>query len=66
MKFNCGESFQERFDRENKWHKWWAWRPVRVGSHDCRWREYVLRKKDLRIYMGEIFDFGTEYKATDE
>lgn len=27
-----------------QWHRWFAWRPVRVGPRDCRWLEYVERK----------------------
>jgi hypothetical protein len=37
MKFDC--------DRHYKWHKWFAWRPVRLGDSDCRWLEIVERKK---------------------
>ena len=44
MKFNCGETITERHERLEKWHRWFAWRPVRLGSRDCRWLEYIERK----------------------
>lgn len=46
MKFDCGESAQEKLDRVSKWHPWFAWYPVRVNSHDCRWLEMVERYYD--------------------
>ena len=47
MKFDCGETSFERYKRLTKWHRWFAWRPVEVGPHDCRWLEYVERKGTL-------------------
>ncbi len=44
MKFDCGQTRQERVDHLSKWHSWFAWHPIRVGSHDCRWLEWVERK----------------------
>lgn len=44
MKFDCGETRGERRDRLSEWHDWFAWRPVRVGSRDCRWLEVVERR----------------------
>lgn len=44
MKFNCGETDSERRARQSTWHRWFAWRPVRVASHDCRWLEWVERR----------------------
>ena len=44
MKFDCGETFQEKKDRLSGWHDYFAWLPVRVGSHDCRWLETIRRK----------------------
>jgi len=26
------------------WHRFFAWTPIRVGSHDCRWLEWIERK----------------------
>lgn len=51
MKLNCGPTWEEIYadilagrDPRQKWHSWFAWRPVRVGPRDCRWLETVLRK----------------------
>jgi len=50
MKFDCGPSRAERYEvwlqrkaAKEKWHRWFAWRPVTVKSYDCRWLEYVER-----------------------
>lgn len=50
MRFNCGESWDDYFERVENWHPWFAWRPVRVGSHDCRWLETVERKVTFGPY----------------
>lgn len=55
MKFNCGlspkekdaarwERVQAKVDRLSEWHRTFAWFPVRVGSGDCRWLEFVERR----------------------
>lgn len=44
MKFDCGETGRERESRLSVWHRWFAWHFVRIGSHDCRWLEWVERK----------------------
>lgn len=44
MKWDCGETLGEKIAREKEWHLWFAWYPVRVGPHDCRWLEYVERR----------------------
>lgn len=45
MKFNCGLAEHEEFIRAQTWHRWFAWYPVRVGKHECRWLEMVERRK---------------------
>jgi hypothetical protein len=44
MKWNCGPSWEEKHETRQQWHPWFAWHPVRVGTGDCRWFEYVDRK----------------------
>ena len=48
MKFNCGlsadEKRQQEIERSENWHRWFAWKPIRVGSRDCRWLEWIERK----------------------
>lgn len=47
MKFDCGETWEEKRKRLEQWHRWFAWHPVKVEDHDCRWFEVVERQ---RIY----------------
>jgi len=44
MKWDCGPTYSEWYEARQKWHLWFAWHPVRIGSHDCRWLEYLWRK----------------------
>ena len=53
MRFDCGLSLKERFERRKQLGKEWrtvfAWFPVRVGKRDCRWLEYVQMKETYRL-----------------
>jgi hypothetical protein len=44
MKFECGPTAAERIAAEQEWHPSFAWFPIRVGSHDCRWLERIERR----------------------
>jgi hypothetical protein len=44
MKFDCGATWETKHRLKQRWHRWFAWRPVRVADHDCRWMEMVERK----------------------
>ena len=55
MKFNCGltdyemyKLAQEQSQALNKveqpWVKVFAWWPVRIGTRDCRWLEYIEKR----------------------
>lgn len=67
MKLNCGPTKTERrrIARNHfcEWRRWFAWRPVRVGSGDCRWLEYVERRAEGVHEAGLIFEF-TPYDFT--
>lgn len=65
MKFDCGLSWEDWSTRRKSWHRWFAWRPVRLASHDCRWLEYVLRKGTFCIGYGEAW-WEWEYRRDDE
>lgn len=43
MKWDCGR----RRARLKRWHRWFAWYPVKMGPRDCRWLEVVERKGTL-------------------
>jgi hypothetical protein len=48
MKLNCDKLRQARRKRmqaECEWEPWFAWFPVRIREGDCRWLEYVERKR---------------------
>lgn len=61
MKFDCGETWIEKKIRLEQWHRWFAWRPVAVAPHDCRWLEYVERKGERYIgCSGSCWDW--EYR----
>lgn len=47
MQFACGKTSAERRAKKQEWHQWFAWLPVNVGQHDCRWLERVWRKGQL-------------------
>lgn len=66
MKFNCGMTYGEKFEAQTRkytnWHLHFAWRPVRLGSRDCRWLEFVWRKYE-RINYYSLEPTGTiEYR----
>ena len=64
MKFDCGMTHGEKLAAKQKWHKWFAWHPVRLGtSHDCRWLEVIERKGCLGGYDD---DWQFEYRAIED
>jgi len=47
MRFNCDKFSDWRYKKylaSQEWHRWFAWYPVRLGYHDCRWFEWVERR----------------------
>lgn len=65
MKFNCGPTYQQRIAAKEKWHRWFAWYPVRIGPNDCRWLECVERKgKHHCSWFDEMWLW--EYRAAME
>jgi hypothetical protein len=62
MKFNCGPTSEEIGAALQQWHRWFAWRPVRIGSRDCRWLEWVERKGTYFEYYMEC-GWSFEYRA---
>jgi len=60
MKWDCGPTWSEARSAKEAWHRWFAWRPVRVASHDCRWLEYVERRG---YYYGDFWSY--EYRALE-
>lgn len=45
MKYDCGETEEEKWVRLSTPHRFFAVLPVKIADHDCRFFEYVLRHK---------------------
>jgi len=65
MRFDCGETYKEKVERLKIPHKWFAWYPVWVASHDCRWLENVERTCRPGYEM-RGYGWDKEYKAIKE
>jgi hypothetical protein len=50
MRWDCGLTWEEKKEAKERWHLWFAWHPVRLGPHDCRWLETVERKGHYYCY----------------
>jgi hypothetical protein len=62
MKLDCGKRSRPvrrelRIRAKCLWHIWYAWFPVRVGPHDCRWLEPVQRRGTYHENWGEGGDY---------
>ena len=51
MKFDCGETTKEYFERIKQWQDHFCIIPKRVAPHDCRWLETVQRRGEYANYM---------------
>lgn len=72
MKFDCGPSpeverearlaaYEQLQAAREQWHSWFAWFPVRLGEHDCRFWEQVERRQRYR-YPNLKLDEYWEYR----
>lgn len=61
MKFDCGPSRKTKIKRKESWHDWFAWYPVRLAEHDCRWLETVERKGTLYYNFSDSW-WSYEYR----
>lgn len=55
MRFSCGASLDAKIKRRAEWHRWFAWHPVRVGDHDCRWLEWVERRSSASVDYDGVY-----------
>ncbi len=44
MKLQIGKRQHDKRKSLEKWHKWFAWKPVKVGTFEYRWLEFVHRR----------------------
>ena len=78
MKFSCGLTAEEKKRLEiekmericvalQKWHRWFAWRPVTVsvidGRRTCAWLCYVERRLPF-VYVRSCLDGTLTYGHT--
>lgn len=63
MKFDCGPSYQTKTKLKESWHDWFAWYPVRLGDHNCRWLETVERKG---TFYYNFFDSWRSYEYREK
>lgn len=59
MKFQCGKTRDEKREavirKVFNWHLVFAWLPIKIGKHDCRWLEYVeCRRYFDRSNLGRV------------
>lgn len=62
MRFDCGMTAAEHSAAKEKWHRFFAVWPRRVGPHDCRWMEWIERKGTL-CYGGYDMWWRWEYRT---
>lgn len=73
MRFNCDrfgdwiwKKVTEREKYITNWHPFFCLLPCRIAPNDCRWLEYIERRKVLHNgYMCPDF-YITEYRAATE
>lgn len=78
MKIDCGPTWQEKYLAKkeiekanykllNEWRKKFAWWPIRIGSHDCRWLEYIEIRDQWRWsnYCRRWWNDGRQYRAIE-
>jgi hypothetical protein len=64
MKWDCGLSAVERYRASQVWHRWFAWWPTRIASHDCRWLETIERR--LNTGRHPMYRSHWEYRPLNE
>jgi hypothetical protein len=57
--------FKLRDERLAEWHKWFAWRPVRLDDDHMVWLEFVFRQVDPNRASGDLFYYG-DYREYNE
>ena len=46
-------------------HRWFAWRPVKVGHRDCRWLEFIMRVYVRRYWHINDYETDTVYEPIE-
>ena len=54
-------SIKIRRKNTKKWHKWFAWHPIRINEYTMCWLETVLRSGETDYVTGD--DYHYKYKT---
>lgn len=57
------ESREARIERLGKWHRWFAWHPIKIGESEGLWLETVWRRGEH--YLGVHLDFSGPMPVDD-
>jgi hypothetical protein len=57
MKFDCGETREEKINALQQWHRFFCIWPRHVGYKDCRWLETIERKGTLMYHGSEYWEW---------
>lgn len=54
-------------ERLSTWHKWFAWRPVRLthDHHEIRWLGFIYRKGRYNVYGDDGDKWKWKYVETE-
>jgi len=62
-----GDRWRARHAHLTVWHPWFAWYPVRLKDHNCRWFEWVEQRKEFYggVYVTGFMIRNTYYRASE-
>ena len=63
MKFNCGLSYEDKREVYRKWHRWFAWYPIRLASKDCRWLEKLWRRDLTTVGWSPLWEYKEKHDS---
>jgi len=55
------ETYEQKIERLEKPHKWFAWYPVQFNDGTRVWLEYVTRQLSY-VHMGVFLSYYSEFK----
>jgi hypothetical protein len=67
--YDRARQYQQSRPYAFNWHPWFAWRPVKVDSGECRWLEWIerRRKEDFAVdstpFLRAFMFIEHEYRA---
>ena len=63
-----GDRWRAAHAHLTRWHRWFAWFPVRISDDDCRWLEWIERRKEFHdgIYLDLLMTVRVLYRAISD